>query len=199
VPRPSTASASDIERWSEQLSLLDRRVFVDVCAAMHFALKEKDWLDLGGEFICLVHLIDEKDASGKAMPDAIRNGLFRIDYAVKRSELLYTSVLVAKLGKLVSRLVDREAYWLHQVPERSEGKVDICVYVEEGASIWAPVCFFEFGLNCSSRQKYNQSIAYSMNLSPQLLPDHVGLDDYFVCHRSRRRVGMDACVWISTE
>jgi hypothetical protein len=64
---------------------------------------------------------------------------------------------------------------LHQVPERSDGKMDICLYLEEDVT-WAPVCFFEFGLNCASRQKYSQAIAYSVNLSPQLLPGHVALD-----------------------
>jgi len=176
VQSPSTASVKQIERWSEQLSLLDRRIFVDVAIVMHSTQIVEHQLDLGQEFIRMVNLIDERDASGKPFDAGIRNGLFRIDYAVKRLELLYTSVLASKLGKLVPRLVDREAHWLHQVPERSDGKVDICLYLEDGSTIWAPVCFFEFGLNCASRQKYNHAIAYGVNLSPQLLPDHVALD-----------------------
>jgi hypothetical protein len=176
VQSPSTASVKQIERWSEQLSLLDRRLLVDVAIVMHSAQIDKLRLDLGQEFIRMVNLIDERDASGEPLAVGIRNGLFRNEYAVKRSELLYTSVLASKLGKLVPRLVDREAHWLHQIPERSDGKMDICLYLEEGVSTWAPVCFFEFGLNCASRQKYNQAIAYGVNVSPQLLPDHVALE-----------------------
>jgi hypothetical protein len=176
VQSPSTASVKQIERWRQQLSLLDRRLFADVAIVMHSSQIDKHFLDLGQEFIRMVNLMDERDASGEPLAVGIRNGLFRADYAVKRSELLYTSVLASKLGKLVPRLVDREAHWLHQIPERSDGKMDICLYLEEGGSTWAPVCFFEFGLNCASRQKYNQAIAYGVNLSPQLLPDHLALD-----------------------
>lgn len=176
VQSPSKASAEMIEVWSQQLSLLDRRLFIDVAIVMHSAQVDKRWLDLGQEFIRMVNLINGRDASGKPLAAGIRNGLLGIYFAVKRSELLYTSVLTSKLGKLVPRLVDREAHWLHQIPERSDGKMDICLYLEEGVSTWAPVCFFEFGLNCASRHKRNQAMAYGVNLSPQLLPDHVALD-----------------------
>ena len=175
MTRPS-ASSVRIDECSEDLPLLDRRVFVDVSVAMHSARVEKEWLELGKEFMRMIYLVEGKDAAGKRLANAIRLGLFRSEYPVKRSELLFTSVLAAKLCKIVPRLVDREAQWLHQVPERSDGKVDICLYLEDGSTIWAPVCFFEFGLNCASRQKCNQAIAYSVNLSPQLLPGHVGLD-----------------------
>jgi len=176
VQSPSTASVKQIERWSQQLSLLDRRLFVDVAIGMHSTQIDTRWLELGQEFIRMVNLIDERDASGEPLTAGIRNGLFRIHYAVKRSELLYTSVLASKLGKLMPRLADREAHWLHQIPERSDGKMDICLYLEDGVATWAPVCFFECGLNCASRQKNQQAIAYGVNLSPQLLPDHVALD-----------------------
>jgi hypothetical protein len=167
VQRPS-ANSVKIDDCCEQLSLLDRRVLVDVCVAMH-SIVEKISLDVGNELIRLVYLVNGRDASGKRFTEAIRSGLFRSEFAVKRSELLYTSVLAGSLSRMIQELDGRKAHWLHQVPERSDGKMDICLNVEDGVVIWAPVCFFEFGLNCSSGQKYNQSVAHSVNLSPQLL------------------------------
>jgi hypothetical protein len=150
-------------------------VFVDVGVAMHSPRIEENWIGLGQEFIRIVCLMEGRDASGKRFTEAVRSGLFRSEYPVMRSELLYTSVLASKLGKIVPRLVDKEAHCLHQVTERSGGKMDICVYLEEDVT-WAPVCFFEFGMDCGPRQKYNHSLAHGVNLSPQLLSDHIGLD-----------------------
>jgi hypothetical protein len=96
-----------IERWSKQLSLLDRRLFVDVAVTMHSSQFDKCGLTWGrnlshGEFD------DKEDAFGELLAVPIRNGLFRSAYPVMRSELLYTSV-APKLGKLMPRLVERSA------------------------------------------------------------------------------------------
>ena len=48
--------------------------------------------------------------------------------------------------------------------------------------VWVPVCLFEFGLRCSSLDKHAQTLAYSVNVCPQLPPAHLLLAVEVILH-----------------
>ncbi len=175
ISAPSKASAGHLDGRSEILSLLDRRTFLAVCVAMHSSAESGVLRLSAREFVRVIQLIDGRDENGKLFDKNIEFGLFRNEYSVKRSELFFTSVLASKLGTLIQEVGGRPACWLHQVPDRSDGKIDVCLYAECDKLTWAPICLLEFGLKCSSKDKQYQTLAYDVNLSPQLLDGHVCL------------------------
>ncbi len=127
------------------------------------------------ELVRVIQLISGREEDGNRFDKGIASGLFRDEYPVKRSELFFTSVLASKLGTLLHEVGGFPAHWLHQIPDRSGGKIDIALYAECDKLTWAPICLLEFGLHCSSKDKQHQTLAYDVNLSPQLLDGHVCL------------------------
>lgn len=170
ISAPSKASARELKDVTVEVSVLDRRVFLDVCTAMREA--EGESKGAGAEFVRLARLMEVRDDAGTKVL-AAKTGLFRGEYPVKPSELLYTSVLATTLAQFIPRVGGFASRVLHQVPERTDGKIDICVYAERGPDAWNPVALFEFGLRVPSTAKRDQVVAYGVNVSPQLDAEHV--------------------------
>lgn len=171
IAAPSKPSARELEKQTRSLSVLDRRVFLDLCVAMRS--KRENSSEAGDEFLRIMRLLEGQDKKGQLFPKETEAGLFRGRYAVKASEMLYTSVLATKLAQLVPQVGGFPTRVLHQVPEWKDGKIDICIYAERSQRIWSPVVLFEFGLRCASKSKHDQVVAYGVNVAPQLEAGHV--------------------------
>jgi hypothetical protein len=184
VSAPSKASAHELSDKVNGLKLLDTHAFVDACVLLHDSKGEPT--PAGLDFVRTVRLINNRNADGQRFEPEISEGLFQFPsaYQVTRSEMLHTSFLAATLAELLPWIGELRARWLHQVPERSNGEVDICAYLEQRPNVWVPFCLLEFGLRCASRSKRVQTLAYSVNVSPQLPPGHLLLAAEVIVHPS---------------
>ena len=121
----------------------------------------------------MFHLINDRDADGKLLKHEIVDGLFQSQYRVPRKEQLHTSVLTATLAEWFPQIGGLKAHWLHQVPDRTAAIVDVCLYVEREPMVWVPVCLWEFGVHGKACNKHVQTMAYCVNVCPQLQPGHL--------------------------
>jgi hypothetical protein len=167
ISAPSVAKPSEIEHKVNPLTLLDTRAFLDACVLLHDM--DGGATPAGVEFMSTLYLLQDRDSTGKPLKHGIEGGLFRVQFPVPRKELLHTSVLAAKLAELHPQVGGMRAHVLHQVPDRSSAVVDVCLYVERKPTVWVPVCLFEFGVHCSLQAKHTQTLAYAVNVCPQLL------------------------------
>ena len=173
VSAPSKASAHELLDKVDGLKLLDTHAFLDACVLLHDM--EGEPAPAGLDFVRAIRLINSRNADGQRFVPEISEGLFQFPsaYQVPRSELLHTSFLAATMAELVPRVGELKVRWLHQVPERSGGEVDVCAYLEQRPNVWVPFCLLEFGLHCALRSKHVQTLAYSVNVCPQLPPGHL--------------------------
>ena len=165
---PSKASEKDIDGRVSKVSVIERRMFVEICELMHGSAEV-----LGGDLMRLIRLCFGLGDDGKPLSGTTQSGLFRTEYSVPKKEQFVTAIITSELMKLKPILGSRRARWMHQLLDRAGGELDIALYAEHNASLWSPVMVFEFGLRCDSKAKANQMLAYCINMSSQLRTEEV--------------------------
>jgi hypothetical protein len=170
ISAPSSASDRDLHNKVDTLPLIHSRALLEICEVLHTS---GEGTLAGHEFVRILRLVEGCNSDGKRFEPQIMSGLFQSQYAVRRTEQFYTSVVAMGLPNVMPRVGGRLACWGHQVPDRGGGEVDICLYalLTDDPSVWTPVCVLEFGLRVD--KKHVQTLAYCVNLSPQLLAGQV--------------------------
>lgn len=165
---PSKASEKDIDGRVSKVSVIERRMFVEICELMYGSTEV-----LAGDLMRLIRLCFGLGEDGKPLDVTTQSGLFRTEYPVPKKEQFVTAIITLELMKLKPMLGSRRARWMHQLLDRAGGELDIALYMEHNANLWRPVMVFEFGLRCDSKAKANEMLAYCINISSQLRTEEV--------------------------
>lgn len=174
VQTPSSASLSDVEACCESMSLLSSPIYLDVIREFVSTTKQPTGEfeeEEGALLLEVLHLCERKTVKGRPFLDGLSQGLFAESGGGALNESLSSATLCASLAALRPMVGGQSARWLHQVPERAGGEVDIqlCVVSRDDPRVWAPVMVMEVGRSRAKDGKHTQASAYAINVSTQLV------------------------------
>ena len=183
VSAPSSVSVSTVENLCQNASILSFKVYVDVIQVM----VSKDGADAhptGTAIMEVLRLCDRRSSDGGPLLPQVNVGLFKESGGADKHECLYSGALCSTFAARCGSVGEQEARWLHRIPERSKGEVDVQLCVICGATTWLPVMVMEVGLREQKNKKHTQASAYAINVSSQLGLNDVLLLAELVIHPS---------------
>ncbi len=191
ISGPSSVSVSDVDAFCLNGSLLSSEAYLDACKVFSASVADSP---TGSAVMEVLRLCERRSTSGGPLEPQLKLGLFDESDGAAQLECLFSGVLCATLAARRSRVGDREARWLHRIPERARGEVDVQLCVLSGAITWLPVMVMEVGLRQRKNQKHPQASAYAINVSSQMGVGHVLLVAEMILHPSDQ---VDAFAWLT--
>jgi hypothetical protein len=168
---PSKVTPTQIEQRCQSASVLSMKIYLDLIQIL-ISNDAKD-PQVGMALINVLRLCDRSTLNGGPLIPGVMAGLFSEDWGARKIECLYSGAMCSMFASHRPRVGEKEAQWLHRVPERTGGEVDIQLCVITAATVWLPVMVLEVGIGLSKDSKHAQASAYAINVSSQMMPNNV--------------------------
>jgi hypothetical protein len=167
VSAPSLAKPSIIDKKCQSASVLSLKIYLDVVQVLTAGLEDEQG-GIGTALMDVLRMCDRTSLEGGPVIPPVKAGIFLEDKGAKKAECLYSGALCSTLAAVRRVVGEKDARWLHRVPERTGGEMDIQLCVISSPKVWLPVMVIEVGLRQGKDSKHAQASAYAINVSSQM-------------------------------